>query len=70
MGRQSAVKSLGKRRKALEDATPKKGVYIEIVGYGHGAHEIFAAFDVPMEKIEELDALIKSRPDLFSIRSS
>jgi len=54
--------------KARKPAKPKIDVYVEVVMHGHGAHEIVGAWDVPVEKIEELQTIIESRPDLFSIR--
>jgi hypothetical protein len=53
-----------------DEQKPKIGVYVEVVMHGHGAHEIIGAWDVPVEKVEELQTVIESRPDLFSIRAS
>lgn len=47
---------------------PKVGVYIEIVMHGHGCHEIIGAWDVPVEKVEELQKIIDARPELFTVR--
>lgn len=52
---------------------PKKrkvGLYIEAVMHGHGAHEIIGAWDVPVEKVEELRSIIEGRPDLFTVRKN
>lgn len=54
---------------AKKKRKPKIGLYVEAVMHGHGAHEIVAAWDVPVEKIEELQKLVDSRPDLFTPRT-
>lgn len=46
------------------------GLYVEAVVHGHGCHEIVCVFDVPIDKAKELDALFKSRPDLFTPRNT
>lgn len=46
----------------------ERGLYIEIVMYGHGAHEIMAQWNVPIDKIDELQKVIEGRPDLFTER--
>jgi hypothetical protein len=53
-----------------EQDLPKIGLYIEVVMHGHGAHEIIGAWDVPLEKTEELQQIIETRPDMFTERRS
>lgn len=47
---------------------PKIGVYIEVVMHGHGCHEIIGQWDVPIEKVEALQKIIDSHPELFAVR--
>ena len=51
-------------------AGSKIGMYVEVVMHGHGAHEIIGAWDIPVEKVVELQRVIESRPDLFTVRAN
>jgi hypothetical protein len=45
----------------------KIGVYVEVVVHGHGCHEIVAAYDFPIERVEELQPIFDKNP-LFTPR--
>lgn len=49
----------------MSKAAHKKILYMEVVGTGHGCHEIFAKWQIPYEKLEDFVKLIESHPEIF-----